>query len=150
MRSKKFALSSGCDEIVALRSARRRILHDRISRGLFVLTTHRKQIHDRQATKDCCPFLRLIPTDVPRSVHYSALLPYEWTRLTAGSNCGWHGIGYWVHTTLPIQDPDPPSLGCDMEMAFVGAESGSIYVYTGGNDVLPHKTSLSLALYLSR
>ena len=57
MPSRKFAPSSGCDEIVALHLARLRILRDRISRGSFVLTTRRKHTHDRQAIEDRCPFV---------------------------------------------------------------------------------------------
>ncbi len=50
MPSKKFVLSNGCDETVALRLAKRRIQHDRTSRDLYVLTIHLTHTHDRQAT----------------------------------------------------------------------------------------------------
>jgi len=50
MPLKRFVLSNGCDEIVALPSVRQRIQRGRTSRGSYVLMIHLKHMHDRQAT----------------------------------------------------------------------------------------------------
>jgi hypothetical protein len=63
--SKKFVPSNGCDEIVALRLAKRRIQHGRTSRGSYVLTIHLKHMHDRQATDRLLRLFSFISSDTP-------------------------------------------------------------------------------------